>query len=178
MAGTKYYATVGDKASRPISNGIESALGEANIKRIKESFPAAPIYASDFSEDKVQADHRELVLDGEVEDGNGIQGTFSRDYTQGPTERERAPDVASITEDNAGNKLYSPYVPNPTSPGPGSFEAPEELPLTPAPNPQDRENKQFGTGFSSVYNPVASSEYIENGGVKRPMGKSSLANTI
>ena len=176
MAGNKYYATVNDKTVRETSNGDKAELGEANIKRIKESFPEAPIYS--LNEITIQDNHRELALDGDVEDGNGIQGTFSRDYTQGPTERERAPDVAAITEDNDGNLLYSPYIPNPTSPGPGSFEPPEELPLTPAPSPQNVANKQFGTGFSSVYNPIQSSEAIESSGVKKPSGKSSLTNTI
>lgn len=173
MAGTKYYATVEDK-SLPTT---AADLGVTNTAALQSAFPQSPIYLS-VTQGGIDNDEREqtfknLVLDGEVINGNGMPN-YNRDFSQ-----NGAPDVPNITEDNAGNQLYSPYIPNPTSPGVGSLD-PNDKPMhnVEPPSPLDVGNKQFGVGLSGVYNPLESAKAIDPIGVKRPLGASSLINEI
>ena len=173
MAGTKYYATVENK-SLPTT---EAGLGSTNTIALQSAFPQSPIYLN-VNQGGIDANEREEyfknnVLDNEVQNGNGF-ASFNRDYSE-----NGMPDIPNITEDNAGNPLYSPYIPNPTSPGVGSLD-PNDKPMhnvTP-PSPIDVANKQFGVGFSGVFNPLESAGYIESQGVKREPGVSSLINEI
>ena len=62
------------------------------------------------------------MLDGIVNDGGHTFGEFNRDYSDAPV-------IADV--DVAGKNLASPYVPNPSSPGPGSMN-PADIPAPPA----------------------------------------------
>tara|TARA_B100002019_G_C21170621_1_gene548229 strand:+ start:27 stop:563 length:537 start_codon:yes stop_codon:yes gene_type:complete len=178
MAGTQYYATVANKI-----DALETPnLSKNNLNALKSAFPQSPLYIQEniggINEDERKDKFKKLVMNGEVLNGNGFT-VFNRDYSQGPTERERAPDVPNITQDNSGRALYSPYVPNPTSPGAGSLSA-NDKPMHDVPPPSLIEiaDKQFGVGFNSVFNPLESSQYIEELDIVRPDGASSLINEV
>jgi len=169
MAGTKYYATVGDKS---IST-TQAGLGSTNNLALKSAFPHSPLYKA-VSDGGIDENEREKefiqnVLIGEVQNGNGF-ANFNRDYS-----KNGMPDIPNITEDNAGKPLYSPYIPNPTSPGPGSMNA-DDKPMhsVPAKTQQEiiSENKQFGTGYSGVFNPIEYSKSLEDQGIIRTLGNS------
>lgn len=173
MAGTKYYATIENKI-----DALETThLSKNNLSALKSAFPQSPVYLNvadgGIDEEERQETFKNRVLDGEVLNGNGFP-VYNRDFSQ-----NGAPDVPNITEDNAGNQLYSPYIPNPTSPGVGSID-PNDKPMhsVEPPSPLDVADKQFGVGFSGVYNPLASAKAIDPIGVKRPLGASSLTNEI
>jgi hypothetical protein len=165
MAGQKTYATISDKSISVISAG----LGVANNKALKSAFPQSPMYLNEINEAQREQKFTELVLNGIVENGNGFAGTsFNRDYSA-----NGAPYVSKIEEDNEGNKLYSPYTPNPTSPGPGSIDASDKpMHSVPPPTAASIKDKQFGVGLSSVYDPIKSSLLIDREGIVRPLGSS------
>ena len=173
MAGTKYYATVENKI-KPLQP-VTPNMSNSNVDALASAFPQSPMNlefsAGGINENERQLQFKKLVLDGEVINGNGI-ANYNRDFS-----KNGAPDVPNITEDNAGKKLYSPYIPNPTSPGVGSVD-PNDKPMhtVPAPDPVAQGEKQFGVGFTGIFNPIASAEAIEDQGVNRPLGASSFIN--
>ena len=179
MAGTNYYANISDKGidRRKLSQGNAAEKGEANTSALRAAFPGSPIHSGELTENNRVNFFVDNVINGEVEGGNGINGTFFLDYHLGNSDEERAPDIANIKEDNSGRDLYSPYMPNPTSPGPGSFDAtakPENS--TPAPSFEDRQDKQFGVGgfaFKSMFNPKSAAERIATQGIIRGLGAST-----
>jgi hypothetical protein len=148
---------------------ISANLGVTNNKSLKSAFPQSPIYLNEINEAEREQKFTELVLNGIVENGNGFHGTsFNRDYSA-----NGAPHISKIKEDNAGNELYSPYMPNPTSPGPGSIDASDKpMHSVPPPEVDAIKNKQFGVGLSSVYDPIKSSLLIDREGIVRPLGSS------
>lgn len=126
-----------------------SALGKSNYIRVSAAFPASPIHSGELTDDSIKARFQELVLDGEVNDSGHTFGAFNRDYGD-------APDISAV-ETGGGGLPASPYVPNPTSPGPGSMdptkqgEAPEGFGQEPS--------TQYGVG-DGIANPKATSEAI------------------
>jgi hypothetical protein len=178
MAGTKYYGTVSNKIE-PLESNTPN-LSSNNVSALKSAFPQSPIYLNvnqgGINEEEREESFEILVMTGEVINGNGISN-YNRDFS-----KNGAPDIPNITHDginNSGDPLYSPYVPNPTSPGAGSLDANDKpMHSVPAPNPIDVSNKQFGVGFSGVFNPLESAEYIESLSIKRPLGVSSNVNEV
>lgn len=162
MAGSKYYSTIGNKGAKSQS----ADLGTSNNIALESAFPGSPVHSGDIDEDERQEAFKDLALDGEVLNGNGL-ASFNRDYSQ-----NGIPDIPNIEKDNEGKPLYSPYMPNLVSPGPGSIEPSDEIHSVPAPHPSDVANKNFGTGLGGVFNPLKSAEKIDSQGVKRDSGSS------
>lgn len=126
-----------------------SALGQANTARVSAAFPASPIHTGEITDDTIKANFQKLVLDGEVNDSGHTFGAYNRDYAD-------APDVAAVKTGGAGLPA-SPYVPNPTSPGPGTMD-PTKQGEAPAGFGEDPSN-QYGVG-DGLANPKATSEAI------------------
>jgi hypothetical protein len=171
MAGSKYYSTIGNKGAKSQA----ADLGISNNSALESAFPSSPIHSGkaivngseeEYDEDTLPDIYKNLALDGEVLNGNGFT-SFNRDYSQ-----NGAPDIPNIEQDNEGNPLYSPYMPNLVSPGPGSVEPSDEIHSVPAPHPSDVANKNFGTGLGGVFNPLKSADLISSQGVKRDSGRS------
>jgi hypothetical protein len=96
---------------------------------------------------------QDQVIDGVVNDGGHTFGEFSKDYSDSPDLNE--------VETGGGGLPASPYVPNPTSPGPGSInasdqgEAPEGF--------GENVPAQWGSGVGSQLQPKTSSEQQSRG---------------
>lgn len=132
------------------SLGDIHGLSTSDSTRLKAMFPASPIHSGIVTVDERKRTYMEQSLSAVVNDGGHTFGTVSTDYV-------RAPDLNQEVDTNALN-LPSPYVPNPTSPGPGSQNAadkpaaPEGFGQTPS--------ETYGSGVGSRLTPKAASERI------------------
>ena len=128
-------------------------MGSADSATLKAAFPASPIHQGEMTDDGVRQDYQDTALDGTVNDGGHTFGTFSRDYAE-------APDLNEV-ETGPGGLPATPYLPNPTSPGPGSVnpadqaEAPDGFGDSPSDVP--------GSGVGSQLQPKTSSEAQSRG---------------
>jgi hypothetical protein len=143
------------------------ALGAAGSITLQQTFPASPIHEKSdqfASIEDLKEEFEKLVLDGEVNDEGHTFGTFVRDYAD-------APNIDDV-ETGAGGLPASPWVPNPTSPGPGSMN-PTDQPAPPD-GFGETPNDQYGVGVGSQLNPKNSSEIISSQKPgDQPLGKSS-----
>jgi len=173
MAGTKYYSSITNQARIKTTT-----MGNSNIVGVKSAFPNSPIHAGELSYDERLATFQNLVMNGNINEagselglngpGNGFE-SFNRDYSQNgaPNIPAIANDIAKLEELN----LVSPYFPNLTSPGPGSFDA-DQAELY-AGNIKDRNDiDQWGTGFKGTFNPLKSSTIIGNTKIEKLVNSS------
>jgi hypothetical protein len=127
--------------------------GSSDSASLKSAFPASPIHQGEMTAESIRQQFQEEVIDGTVNDGGHTFGTFNRDYSD-------APDLSEV-KTGGGGLPASPYVPNPTSPGPGSVnaadqaEAPEGFGESPSNVP--------GSGVGSQLQPKTSSESQSRG---------------
>jgi hypothetical protein len=128
-------------------------MGSSDSTSLKSAFPASPIHMGEMTADSVKKQFQDEVIDGTVNDGGHTFGTFNRDYSG-------APDLSEV-ETGGGGLPASPYVPNPTSPGPGSVNAADqaEAPDGFGENPSNVP----GTGVGSQLQPKTSSETHSKG---------------
>lgn len=125
-------------------------LGSRFQTSLNSCFPASPVYLSSISDQERKEYYRDNVLNG-VSSGHGIEN-FDRDYSN-------APDFNSV--DTSGLNLPSPFMPNPTSPGPGSVNASDKPAFTG--NVPDMEtNVEFGTGLGGTLSPSESAGQISS----------------
>ena len=92
-------------------------LGARNESNLQSMFSSSPIYNGDLTDEERAKLYQELALDGTVTSGNGLN-SFSRDF-------DGAPDISQVTT-GGGGLPASPYMPNLTSPGPGSINAADQ----------------------------------------------------
>lgn len=150
MAGTGYYSNISSKS--PASNDF-AKKGKSNQNNLVAIFSASPIIGEPADGEILTPEERlklyqHEALDGEVLNGNGFN-SFNRDY--------QSPSLDNV--DLQKHNLPSPYVPNPTSPGPGSLDAS----VKPAFQGELRDANtinQFGSGNSSTYNPAVSAKKL------------------
>lgn len=93
-------------------------MGSSDSASLKSAFPASPMHLGDMTAESVKQKFQDEVLDGTVNDEGHTFGQFNRDYAD-------APDMNDV-ETGGGGLPASPYVPNPTSPGPGSVNAADQ----------------------------------------------------
>ena len=127
--------------------------GSSDTASLQAAFPASPIHQGEMTAESIRKQFQEEVIDGTVNDGGHTFGTFNRDYSE-------APDMSEV-ETGGGGLPASAYVPNPTSPGPGSVNATDqaEAPEGFGQNPSDVP----GSGVGSQLQPKASSEAQSRG---------------
>ena len=121
---------------------------------IRASFPDSPLFNGDLSDEERKKLFQELALDGTVVNGLGIN-SFNRDY-------EGAPDLTQV-EIGGGGKPASPYVPNLTSPGPGSINAADQLEYN-GELPNSEFNNEFGSGKGGLVSPSETSVELSKQG--------------
>lgn len=97
------------------ANVISKSKGTSNSSNLRKAFPASPIYKGEISDAERLAYYQEEVMDKEGLTENGVTN-FSMNYNNG------APNLEDVETGGAGLPA-SPYVPNVTSPGPGSTSA-------------------------------------------------------
>ena len=137
--------------------------GARNQSNLQSMFPNSPIYNGDMSDNERKNSYQALALDGNVNDsvevagvqvpggqGNGVN-SHVRDFSE-------APDLNNV-ETGGGGLPASPYMPNLTSPGPGSLNAADQPEFTgELPDPENRSN--FGSGLGGLVQPAETSGNI------------------
>ena len=125
----------------------ERGFGKSDSASLVSAYGASPIHAGEINDESIKELAQTLLLDGIVNDAGHTFGEFNRDYVDAP--------VIADVETGAGGLPGSPYVPNPSSPGPGSMNA------TDIPAPPDgfgtEAGNQFGSGVGSQLGPDQSS---------------------
>jgi len=120
---------------------------ESNMQAI---YASSPIYAGDINDDERKAQFQELALDGTITNGLGLN-SFSRDFSD-------APDLGEV-DTGAGGLPASPYMPNPTAPGPGSVFPSDQAAYTgEIPDP----GVEYGVGLGGLASPVDTSTNISS----------------
>jgi len=139
----------------------EGGMGNRSDKNLKALFSTSPLY-TDYNEESVlnigvsalngnggAGDDLTGNSNGVVNDGGYMFGTLDLNYTD-------APSLGDV-KTGGGGLPASPYIPNPTSPGPGSV----------FPNDQDEftgdlpsAGVEFGSGLGGTVSPVATSAGI------------------
>ena len=138
-----------DSTTRALGNP-PSTFSTSDSETLATCFPASPIHSGDIDADSVKQQFQDEVLNGVINDGGHTFGEYDTSYGN-------APDIANDVDLGAHN-LPSSFVPNPTSPGPGSINEADK----PAPpdgfgqTPADT----WGSGVGSQLSPKASSEAI------------------
>ena len=139
-----------------------AAKGKRDDTSLKSIFPASPVYTGEMTDAERTESYQFLSLDGDIVDdvivagvnvpggaGNGLNN-HNRDFVD-------APDLESV--DIAGHNLPSPFMPNPTSPGPGSLNAADKPAFT-GTVPQPGLNVEFGAGLPGTTSPKTTSTQI------------------
>lgn len=150
MAGTNYYANVQAKNIALQQPYLDK--GQSYTGNLTTAFPGSPIHSGELTVENQKELFQQLVLDGEVLNGNGLT-SFNRDYSKNETL-----DITGI--DIEGLNLPSPYMPNPSSPGEGSFDADDKPNFDGKIKDAKTVNAQFGSGNNSLYNPAISSQKL------------------
>jgi hypothetical protein len=138
-----------DSTTRGLGNP-PSTFSTSDSETLATCFPASPIHNGSMDATTVKEDFQNDVLNGIINDGGHTFGEYNTSYSN-------APDIATEVDTSAHN-LPSGFVPNPTSPGPGSINEADK----PAPpdgfgqTPADT----WGSGVGSQLSPKASSEAI------------------
>ena len=115
--------------------------GTRNDSNLKAMFGGSPIYVGEMTDGERRESYRDLVIDGTVLNGLGFN-SFDRDYSEAPNVRD--------VETGGGGLPASPYMPNPSSPGPGSVFANDQPPFEGAlPDP----GVEYGSGLGSLTSP-------------------------
>lgn len=147
----------------PMGPPGEGGLGKRNDTNLKASFSKSPLFG-DYNEDAVlnigvsslngaggKGDKATGVKDGIVNDSGHTFGTLDLNYTSSPS--------MNNVETGGGGLPASPYIPNPTSPGPGSV----------FPNDQDAftgelpvAGVEFGTGLGGLAAPADTAKGISS----------------
>lgn len=124
--------------------------GRHDSKQMSTIFAASPIHSSDMTVDSIKEQYQELCLDGAVNDAGHTFGILNRDYTD-------APEYGDV-ETGGGGLPASAWVPNPTSPGPGSQNPADQQ--DPPDGYGEKAGDTWGTGVGSQLSPKKSSEAI------------------
>jgi len=138
-------------------------LGARNEENMRAIFPASPIHSRELTDVERQTSYQGLALDGDVNDTVTVAGTpviggpghglnsFNRDYVN-------APDLSEV-ETGGGGLPASPFMPNLSSPGPGSVSAADQ-PEYNGEIPDIESNVEFGSGMGGLISPSETSEKI------------------
>ena len=89
----------------------EYSKGAPSTLRLQGIYPASPIFKGEITNDILVKQYQTEVMDAVINDSGHTFGTFDTAFTD-------APDLAKV-ETGGGGLPATPYVPNPTSPGPG-----------------------------------------------------------
>jgi len=130
----------------------DRTLGKTSTNDLKAIYAQSPMYIGEMTPETIKKQFQDEVLDGVINDGGHTFGTFDTNFVDAPN--------LSEVETGAGGLPATPYVPNPSSPGPGSMnptdqpEAPDGYGENPA--------SQWGSGVGHALGPKASSEKISS----------------
>ena len=126
-----------------------AAKGSRKQDNLVSCFPSSPIHSGELKNDERKKEYENLALAGTVVNGNGLN-SFDRDFTD-------APNLEDV--DISTHNLPSPFMPNPTSPGPGSINAADKPAYTGTVPDQDF-NIEFGSGKGGTVSPSETAKEI------------------
>lgn len=132
----------------------DKPLGASKVQNAKSAFSASPIYKGEMTDDERRKLFQELVLDGTVSGGNGVN-LFNPNFVDAPNLEE--------VETGGGGLPSTPYTPNLTSPGPGSMNAADQ-PVYEGEFRGPDQKTQFGTGLGGTTSPSKTSDQIARQG--------------
>lgn len=138
---------------------LPKSKGTRKDENIRASFPQSPIHLGDLTDEERKRLFQELVLDGVVLNGHGLN-SFDRDYKG--SSQNPVPNLEDV-ETGGGGLPASPYVPNLTSPGPGSVNASDQ-PEYAGELPDPSFNVEWGTGKGGLVSPSETSAEIAKQG--------------
>jgi len=128
----------------------DKPYGASNFINATKAFPASPIYKGELTDQERKEAFDKLVLQGTVVGGNGLN-SFNRDFVD-------APDLSEVIT-GGGGLPATPYMPNITSPGPGSLNAADQPKFEgDLPDPETRLN--WGAGLGNTVSPSKTSQDI------------------
>jgi len=131
----------------------DKPFGARNEKNLQKSFSASPIYSNQIKDEERRLTYQRLAMDGNVQSGLGLN-SFNRDFVG--TEQNPVPDLNDVK--TGGNGLpASPFVPNPTSPGPGSIFPNDQAPFD---GELPEAGVEFGSGLGGQTTPIETSQQI------------------
>lgn len=123
-------------------------MGTSDTASLQKAFPASPIHQGEMTAESIAKQFQDEVINGNTNDGGHTFGSQNMDYSDSPDLNE--------VKTGEGGLPASPYVPNPTSPGPGSLNAADQ-----GPAPEgfgETPPAQWGSGVGSQLQPKTSSE--------------------
>ena len=140
------------------------ASGKSDTAALKSLFPDTPGNAID--ENSFRIEKLKELLQGEVVENLQV-GTSDRDFGANASDIARVPPDLKTVPVGAGGLPASPWVPNPTSPGPGSTN-PSDLKEAPAGYGSHPTNSIANDGYSTdattpSRNPYESSKRMSHG---------------
>ena len=125
----------------------ERFMGRSASNDLATAYPQSPIHNGEISDESIRQQYQEIVMDSVINDGGHTFGEYDTSYTN-------APNLDDV-ETGGGGLPASPYVPNVTSPGPGSLN-PSDMPAPPEGFGQ-RPSDTWGSGVGSQESPAISS---------------------
>jgi hypothetical protein len=129
-------------------------FGTRNHENLKSAFSSSPILSGEYTDESLRDLFSTLVIDGTVVGGLGIN-TYNRDFLD-------APDLSTVETGGEGLPA-TPYVPNLTSPGPGSVFPSDQPPFEgEIPDP----GVEFGVGLGSLTSPNVTAPSIASESTK------------
>jgi len=136
---------------------VQSGASKGSRKQdnLTSCFPSSPIYTGDMTNEERKGLYTKLAQLGTVVNGNGLN-SFDRDFSDSPN----LEDVDLRT-----HNLPSPYMPNPTSPGPGSLNAADKPAYTGTVPDMDF-NVEFGSGKGGTVSPSETAKEISKQSVR------------
>jgi len=128
----------------------DKPMGASNLENARKAFPASPIHKGELTDSERKVIYTKLALDGVVTSGNGFN-TFNRDFVD-------SPDLKSV-KTGGGGLPATPYMPNVTSPGPGSMNAADQ-PVFGGDLPDPATRLNWGAGLGNTASPQATTQEI------------------
>tara|TARA_Y100000992_G_scaffold265440_1_gene202801 strand:+ start:447 stop:926 length:480 start_codon:yes stop_codon:yes gene_type:complete len=125
----------------------ERFMGRSASNDLATAFPESPIHKREMTDESVRQQYQEIVMDATINDGGHTFGEYNTSYAG-------APNMDDV-ETGGGGLPASPYVPNVTSPGPGSLN-PADMPEPPE-GFGTRPSDTWGSGVGSQESPAISS---------------------
>ena len=138
---------------------VDQPYGARNQENLAAIYPGSPVLSGEITDEERKTAFQSEALDGSVTNGLGFN-SFDRDYAA-----NGAPDLADV-ETGGGGKPATPYVPNPSSPGPGSTSAVDQPEFE---GDISDSSPEYGSGLGGLESPSKTSAEIE---------KQSLGNYI
>ena len=133
----------------------EKAFGARKDQNLRAAFASSPIYLNELTDAERKKRFQAEALDGVVVNGHGLN-SYSRDFVG--TTQNPVPDLSDV-ETGGGGKPASPFIPNLTSPGPGSVSAADQPEYT-GTLPDPATNVEFGSGLGGLVSPATTSPRI------------------